>query len=91
MFCGSHARIDQANRGDRDMRAVGQGNCIMVAKRGRPLKSGERYKCGKLKPADASKQPISPALWQRIKTNGQRSDWTRGSAQSWGAWRCMTN
>lgn len=44
----------------------------MVAKRGRPSKSGERYKCGKLKPADTSKQPISPALWQRIKTNGQK-------------------
>jgi hypothetical protein len=44
----------------------------MVAKRGRPAKSGERYKCGKLKPAETSKQPISPALWQRIKTNGQK-------------------
>jgi hypothetical protein len=44
----------------------------MGAKRGRPAKSGERYKCGKLKPADTSKQPISPALWQRIKTNGQK-------------------
>jgi len=44
----------------------------MVAKRGRPSKSGERCKCGKLKPADTSKQPISPALWQRIKTNGQK-------------------
>ena len=44
----------------------------MVAKRGRPSKSGERYKCGKLKPAETSKQPISPALWQRIKTNGQK-------------------
>ena len=44
----------------------------MVAKRGRPSKSGDRYKCGKLKPADTSKQPISPALWQRIKTNGQK-------------------
>jgi hypothetical protein len=44
----------------------------MVAKRGRPSRSGERYKCGKLKPADTSKQPISPALWQRIKTNGQK-------------------
>jgi hypothetical protein len=49
-----------------------QGNCIMVGKRGRPAKSGDRYKCGKLKPADTSKQPISPALWQRIKTNGQK-------------------
>jgi hypothetical protein len=44
----------------------------MVSKRGRPSKSGERYKCGKLKPAETSKQPISPALWQRIKTNGQK-------------------
>jgi hypothetical protein len=44
----------------------------MVAKRGRPSKSGERYKCGKLKAAETSKQPISPALWQRIKTNGQK-------------------
>ena len=44
----------------------------MVGKRGRPSKSGERYKCGKLKPAETSKQPISPALWQRIKTNGQK-------------------
>jgi hypothetical protein len=44
----------------------------MVAKRGRPSKSGDRYKCGKLKPADTSKQPISPALWQRIKANGQK-------------------
>ena len=44
----------------------------MVAKRGRPSKSGERYKCGKLKPAETKKQPISPALWQRIKTNGQK-------------------
>jgi hypothetical protein len=44
----------------------------MVAKRGRPSKSGDRYKCGKLKPAETSKQPISPALWQRIKTNGQK-------------------
>jgi hypothetical protein len=44
----------------------------MVARRGRPSKSGDRYKCGKLKPADTSKQPISPALWQRIKTNGQK-------------------
>jgi len=44
----------------------------MLAKRGRPSRSGERYKCGKLKPADTSKQPISPALWQRIKTNGQK-------------------
>ncbi len=44
----------------------------MVAKRGRSSKSGERYKCGKLKPAETSKQPISPTLWQRIKTNGQK-------------------
>jgi len=44
----------------------------MATKRGRPSKSGERYKCGKLKPAETSKQPISPALWQRIKTNGQK-------------------
>ena len=44
----------------------------MAARRGRPSKSGERYKCGKLKPAETSKQPISPALWQRIKTNGQK-------------------
>jgi hypothetical protein len=44
----------------------------MAAKRGRPSKSGDRYKCGKLKPAETSKQPISPALWQRIKTNGQK-------------------
>jgi len=44
----------------------------MAAKRGRPAKSGERYNCGKLKPEDTSKQPISPALWQRIKTNGQK-------------------
>jgi hypothetical protein len=50
----------------------GQGNCIVVARRGRPSKSGERYKCGKLRPAETSKQPISPALWQRIKTNGQK-------------------
>jgi hypothetical protein len=45
---------------------------MVQAKRGRPSKSGDRYKCGKLKPADTSKQPISPALWQRIKTNGQK-------------------
>jgi hypothetical protein len=45
---------------------------MVQAKRGRPAKSGERYKCGKLKPAETSKQPISPALWQRIKTNGQK-------------------
>jgi hypothetical protein len=44
----------------------------MATKRGRPSKSGDRYKCGKLKPAETSKQPISPALWQRIKTNGQK-------------------
>src|SRR5215467_6122408 len=44
----------------------------MAAKRGRPSKSGDRYKCGKLKPAETTKQPISPALWQRIKTNGQK-------------------
>jgi hypothetical protein len=44
----------------------------MAAKRGRPAKQGDRYKCGKLKPAETSKQPISPALWQRIKTNGQK-------------------
>jgi hypothetical protein len=44
----------------------------MAAKRGRPSKSGDRYKCGKLRPAETSKQPISPALWQRIKTNGQK-------------------
>ena len=44
----------------------------MVTKRGRPSKTGDRYKCGKLKPAETSKQPISPALWQRIKTNGQK-------------------
>jgi hypothetical protein len=44
----------------------------MVAKRGRPSKSGDRYKCGKLKPSETSKEPISPALWQRIKTNGQK-------------------
>jgi len=45
---------------------------MVQARRGRPAKSGERYKCGKLKPAETSKQPISPALWQRIKTNGQK-------------------
>ena len=50
----------------------GQGNCIMAAKRGRPSKSGDRYKCGKLRPAETSKQQISPALWHRIKTNGQK-------------------
>jgi hypothetical protein len=44
----------------------------VAAKRGRPSKTGERYKCGKLKPVETSKQPISPALWQRIKTNGQK-------------------
>ena len=44
----------------------------MAAKRGRPSKSGDRYNCGKLRPAETSKQPISPALWQRIKTNGQK-------------------
>jgi hypothetical protein len=44
----------------------------MAAKRGRSSKSGDRYKCGKLRPAETSKQPISPALWQRIKTNGQK-------------------
>jgi hypothetical protein len=44
----------------------------MAAKRGRPSKSGDRYKCGKLRPAETSKQPISPALWQRIKTHGQK-------------------
>ena len=44
----------------------------MAAKRGRPSKSGDRFKCGKLKPAETSKQPISPALWQRIKTDGQK-------------------
>jgi len=44
----------------------------MVAKRGRPSKSGERYKCRKLRTAETSKQPISPALWQRIKTSGQK-------------------
>jgi hypothetical protein len=44
----------------------------MAAKRGRPAKTGDRYKCGKLRPAETSKQPISPALWQRIKTNGQK-------------------
>ena len=44
----------------------------MATKRGRPSKSGDRYNCGKLKPAETSKQPISPALWQRIKTNGQK-------------------
>jgi hypothetical protein len=44
----------------------------MAAKRGRPSKSGDRYKCGKLKTAETSKQPISPALWQRIKTHGQK-------------------
>ena len=44
----------------------------MAAKRGRPSKTGDRYKCGKLKPAETSKQPISPALWQRIKTHGQK-------------------
>jgi hypothetical protein len=44
----------------------------MATKRGRPSKSGDRYKCGKLKPAETSKQPISPALWQRIKANGQK-------------------
>jgi hypothetical protein len=44
----------------------------MASKRGRPSKSGDRYKCGKLRPAETSKQPISPALWQRIKTNGQK-------------------
>jgi hypothetical protein len=44
----------------------------MAAKRGRPSKAGERYKCGKLRPANTSKQPISPALSQRIKTNGQK-------------------
>ena len=45
---------------------------MVQAKRGRPAKAGDRYKCGKLKPAETSKQPISPALWQRIKTNGQK-------------------
>jgi hypothetical protein len=45
---------------------------MVQTKRGRPSKAGERHKCGKLKPADTSKQPISPALWQRIKTNGQK-------------------
>jgi hypothetical protein len=44
----------------------------MAGKRGRPSKTGDRYKCGKLRPAETSKQPISPALWQRIKTNGQK-------------------
>src|SRR5580692_1936630 len=44
----------------------------MAAKKGRPSKSGDRYKCGKLRPAETSKQPISPALWQRIKTHGQK-------------------
>jgi hypothetical protein len=44
----------------------------MAAKRGRPAKPGDRYKCGKLRPAETTKQPISPALWQRIKTNGQK-------------------
>ncbi|CCE05793.1 hypothetical protein BRAS3843_1480024 [Bradyrhizobium sp. STM 3843] len=44
----------------------------MAAKRGRPAKAGERYGCGKLKPGETSKQPISPVLWQRIKTNGQK-------------------
>src|SRR6201989_2409095 len=44
----------------------------MAAKRGLPSKTGERYKCGKLRPAEPSRQPISPALWQRIKTNGQK-------------------
>src|ERR1700742_5168116 len=44
----------------------------MATKRGRPSKTGERYKCGKLRPVETSKQPISPALWQRIRTNGQK-------------------
>src|ERR1700704_81680 len=66
-FGNVSAAIGEVGHEDR-----GQGNCIMVAKRGRPSKSGERYKRGKLKPADTSRQPISPALWQRIKTNGQK-------------------
>jgi hypothetical protein len=53
------------------MRTVGRGIASWL-RSGRPSKSGDRYKCGKLKPADTSKQPISPALWQRIKTNGQK-------------------
>jgi hypothetical protein len=44
----------------------------MAAKRGRPSKKGDRYNCGELKPAETSKRPISPALWQRIKENGQK-------------------
>jgi hypothetical protein len=36
------------------------------------IKAGDRYKCGKLRPTETSKQPISPALWPRIKTNGQK-------------------
>lgn len=39
-------------------------------KRGRPRQPGERYPSGKLKPADTDKQPIAPALWQRIRTEG---------------------
>lgn len=48
---------------------------MVTAKRGRPQKQGERYPGGKLKPAQkqsgsTDRQPISPALWQRIKADG---------------------
>ena len=36
------------------------------------VKDGRAIQMGKLRPAETSKQPISPALWQRIKTNGQK-------------------
>lgn len=43
--------------------------------RGRPRKPGERYTCGKLKPANEILRPsneMAPALWQRIRTEGAR-------------------
>jgi len=72
-ICASHARIGEANRqsGKWDMRTVGR-----ELHHGREARSAVKVRRSiqvrELKPADTSKQPISPALWQRIKTNGQK-------------------
>jgi hypothetical protein len=45
---------------------------MVSAKRGRPAKAGERYPSGKLRPADTSKSPIAPAVWQRIQADATK-------------------
>jgi hypothetical protein len=64
LIAASDVPVQKIPAGKRALAAKHKG------KRGRPAKDGERYACGKLKPTPSAE--ISPAHWQRIKTQAAR-------------------